>query len=88
MLTTTLSSKGQIIIPSALRTAHHWEAGTEFIIEDTGDGVLLKPRKPFPATCLESGLGCAGYTGPAKSLEEIEQGLNEAMRRQWTDETK
>ena len=88
MLTTTLSSKGQIIIPSALRAAHHWEAGTEFVIVDTGDGVLLKPRKPFPATRLEDGLGCAGYVGPAKSLEDIERGLTEAIHSQWTDETK
>lgn len=88
MLTTTLSSKGQIIIPSALRAAHHWEAGTEFVIVDTGDGVLLKPRKPFPLTRLEDGLGCAGYVGPAKSLDEIEHGLTEAIRRQWADETK
>ena len=88
MLTSTLSSKGQIIIPSALRAAHHWEAGTEFVIVDTADGVLLKPRKPFPPTRLEDGLGCAGYTGPAKSLEEIERGVTEAIRRLWADEAK
>lgn len=88
MLTSTLSSKGQIIIPSALRAAHHWEAGTEFVIVDTDDGVLLKPRKPFPVTRLEDGLGCAGYSGPAKSLEEIERGVAEALRRLWADETK
>lgn len=81
MLTTTLSSKGQIIIPSALRIAHHWEAGTEFVIVDTRDGMLLKPRQPFPTTCLEDGLGCAGYIGPAKSLEEILTGNSFAMPR-------
>lgn len=81
MPTTTLSSKGQIIIPGALRAAHHWETGTELTLENTSDGVLLKPHKHFPPTRLEDGLGCAGYKGPAKSLAEIERGITEAIRR-------
>jgi bifunctional DNA-binding transcriptional regulator/antitoxin component of YhaV-PrlF toxin-antitoxin module len=28
---TRLSSKGQVIIPEALRAVHHWEAGQELI---------------------------------------------------------
>jgi bifunctional DNA-binding transcriptional regulator/antitoxin component of YhaV-PrlF toxin-antitoxin module len=30
METTKLSSKGQVIIPKAMRAAHHWDAGQEF----------------------------------------------------------
>lgn len=55
---------------------------------DIGDGILLKPRQPFPATSLEDGVGCAGYTGPAKNLAEIEYTLNEAMRLKWAKEMK
>lgn len=50
METTKLSSQGQVIIPKSLRDAHHWEAGIELIAIDMGDGILLKPKKPFPET--------------------------------------
>jgi len=33
----------------------------EFVVESSGDGVILRPRKPFPTTRLEDGVGCAGY---------------------------
>jgi hypothetical protein len=32
---------------------------------------------------LRSGLGCAGYAGPSKSLEEIRKGLDEDLKRRW-----
>ena len=58
--------------------------GTEFTVEDTPQGVLLRPRKPlFPETRLEDGLGCAGYQGPPRSLEEIDRLLEEDIRREW-----
>lgn len=41
--TTTLSSKFQISIPKAVRTAHHWRAGQEFAFIPKGAGVLLVP---------------------------------------------
>jgi AbrB family looped-hinge helix DNA binding protein len=41
--TATLSSKFQISIPKAVRTAQHWEAGTRFAFIPRGTGVLLVP---------------------------------------------
>lgn len=82
--TTKLSSKGQVIIPKAVRDAHHWRAGMEFTVEDTPGGILLKPKKLFPPTTLEQGLGCAGYAGPPLSWEEIEHALEEDIRRTWS----
>jgi AbrB family looped-hinge helix DNA binding protein len=48
METTRLSSKGQVILPKSIRDAHRWQPGTEFMVEDTAEGVLLRPAKPFP----------------------------------------
>ena len=39
----TLSSKFQISIPKAIRTAQHWEAGLTFAFIPKGTGVLLVP---------------------------------------------
>ena len=43
MHTTVLSSKGQIIIPKALRVARRWGPGTQLEVHDTPEGVLLRP---------------------------------------------
>jgi AbrB family looped-hinge helix DNA binding protein len=41
--TATLSSKFQISIPKAIRSAQGWEAGTSFAFLPKGTGVLLVP---------------------------------------------
>ena len=41
--TATLSSKFQISIPKAVRSAQHWEAGQIFAFIPKGTGVLLVP---------------------------------------------
>ncbi len=41
--TATLSSKFQISIPKAVRSAQHWEAGQVFTFIPKGTGVLLVP---------------------------------------------
>jgi AbrB family looped-hinge helix DNA binding protein len=71
METTKLSSKGQIVLPSSIRTARNWRAGIEFLVEETPEGVLLRPLKPFAATRVEDVFGSAGYAGPSKSVEEM-----------------
>jgi len=55
---TRLSSKGQVIIPKLVRKSHHWEAGQELIVVDTGDGVLLKPKNAFPESSIDDVAGC------------------------------
>jgi AbrB family looped-hinge helix DNA binding protein len=45
--TARLSSKFQISIPKAVRTAQHWEAGQEFAFIPKGTGVLLVPVPTF-----------------------------------------
>ena len=75
METTKLSRKGQVILPKSIRVAHQWEPGVEFRVEDTADGVLLRPLKPFEPTQIEDVIGCTGYTGPARTLEEMDAAI-------------
>jgi AbrB family looped-hinge helix DNA binding protein len=76
MKTTILSSKGQVIIPKAIRESHQWQPGTRFVIEESSTGVVLQAMSVFPVTDLRSGLGCACYVGPAKSMEEMREGVD------------
>jgi bifunctional DNA-binding transcriptional regulator/antitoxin component of YhaV-PrlF toxin-antitoxin module len=56
MLTTKLSSRGQLVIPKQLRDAHHWSTDTEFIVQDYANGILLMPvtavKKSRPLSAL------------------------------------
>ena len=76
-----LSTKGQLVIPKEIRERHGWTAGAELVFEDFGDRVVLRQWEDVPETRLEDLIGCTGYKGPAKSLEEMEAGIAEGARR-------
>ena len=81
-LTTTVSTKGQVILPKAIRQALRWDAGTRLVVENTPEGVLLKPAPVFAETRGEDVFGCLAYDAAPKTLEEMEAGvLAEARRR-------
>lgn len=83
METVKLSSKGQFILPKAIRDRHHWETGTEFIIIDRGEELVIKPSRVFPETELESPETPSIYSGKSLSLEDMERAvLAEAARHQ------
>ena len=75
MDTTRLSERGQIVIPKRVREAHGWEPGLEFVVEDTGDSIRLKPIQPFKRTTIEEVRGCLHYKGPKKSLKDMEAAI-------------
>ncbi|MER8406012.1 MULTISPECIES: AbrB family transcriptional regulator [unclassified Mesorhizobium] len=81
-LVTTVSTKGQVILPSAIRKRREWHAGTRLLVEDTPEGVLLKPAPVFAETRPEDVFGSLRYSGRPKTLEEMDAGvLAEARRR-------
>ena len=49
-LITKLSSRGQVAISKAIRTAREWKAGTEFVIQETNEGVVKPKRNPGAKT--------------------------------------
>ncbi len=75
-----LSSKGQIVIPKAIRAAHQWEVGQKLELIDTGDGILLRPEKPFPQTSIEAVAGILKYSGKPKSLEDMEAAIEKGAK--------
>ncbi len=85
MATTVLSSKGQVIIPSPIRTAHQWEPGQRFEAIDTGDGVLLKPAGPFPKTEIKGVASCLRYKGPAKTVTEMNEAISRGAKESFSD---
>lgn len=80
METTRLSSKGQVIIPQVIREAHQWLPGIEFMVTDTGQGILLTPVMPFKSTTLDHVIGCVRYKGKKKSLKDMARGILKGAR--------
>ena len=43
METTRLSTKGQIVLPKSIRTSKAWKPGMELTVEETLEGIVVKP---------------------------------------------
>lgn len=78
-LTTTISTKGQVILPKAVRERRDWGAGTKLTVEETPDGVLLKRAPIFAPTKQGAAFGILKYTGKPKTIEEMDAALLEAV---------
>lgn len=86
MSTTTISSKGQVVIPKPLRDSLRWSAGTRLDVQEAPGGLLLRPVQPDHAVPLAAGLAAirqrVAYAGQAVSLEQMEAAVaQEAARR-------
>ncbi|RLE26245.1 MAG: AbrB family transcriptional regulator [Acidobacteria bacterium] len=80
MPTTTLSTKGQIVIPKEIRQRHGWVPGSAIELEELADGVVLRQKRKVPNTSIDDLLGCVAYDGPAKTLEEMDQAIAKGAR--------
>jgi AbrB family looped-hinge helix DNA binding protein len=80
-LTTQLSTKGQLILPAAIRRRRNWSAGTRLTVEETPDGILLTAAPLFPATTPAQVFGCLRYQGEPKTLQEMRDGIAVEVRR-------
>jgi AbrB family looped-hinge helix DNA binding protein len=82
METTRLSTKGQIVLPKAVRTSRAWGVGTEFTVEETSEGILLRPAGPFPETDLDQVVGCLRSKRKLKTPAQMRAAVErEVMRR-------
>ena len=87
---TKVSTKGQVILPKALRDKYRWTPGTELNVEETPDGVLLTPASYFAPTRFEDVRGMLRGKGklPAGrslSIEEMDQVVMAEARRRARD---
>lgn len=77
--TTTLSSKGQIVIPAELRAALHIKPGMRFAVLREGNAILLRPVNESFIDEL------CGITGGGPSMTEmlVEDRRKEDKRLKW-----
>lgn len=85
MNTAILSKEGNITLPQSVLAAHLWKPGLEFVVVETLDGILLKPKPVFPETKLEDVAGCLRYNGPAKAVEDMDEAIKRGLKEAWHD---
>jgi len=83
--TTTLSTKGQVILPKALRERRNWGPGAQFLVEEAEDGVFLRAAPRFPVTSAQDVFGMLKVSGPAKTIEEMDAAIAAEARRHACD---
>jgi hypothetical protein len=52
----------------------------ELIVEDHGDSISLRRAEDLPETTLQDLVGCTGYRGPTRSLEEMDAAIARGAR--------
>ncbi len=79
MATTTVSSKGQVVIPRHLREKHRLTSGMRLQISETNEGLVLSPvvEQARPSGRLA---GWRSLRGCAKGTEALKQHLVEHRR--------
>ncbi|MDQ3036634.1 MAG: AbrB/MazE/SpoVT family DNA-binding domain-containing protein [Myxococcota bacterium] len=80
-LRTKMSSKGQLVVPRELRERRGWREGTVLELEETPRGVLLRVAEPGRTLDVADLVGSAGYSGPRRTLAEMERAIDDEGRR-------
>jgi AbrB family looped-hinge helix DNA binding protein len=82
MHTSHLSSKGQVVIPKALRAMQGLEDGVVFKIKVVDKGILLTPVNAEATLDAKDVVGCLKHKGPKKSLKDMEAAIKKgALKR-------
>jgi AbrB family looped-hinge helix DNA binding protein len=79
--TTIVSTKEQVILPKAIRQRRGCAAGTRLVVEETPEGLLLRPIPLFPVTKPKEIFGSLPHRGAPKSLAEMRAGSARKARR-------
>jgi len=79
--TTVVSTKGQVILPKAIRDSKNWGAGKQLVVEETPDGVLLRAAHPFAPTKPEDVFGCLDAKGKHVNIEDYDKAIANEVRR-------
>ncbi len=83
--TTVISTKGQVILPKALRDERRWGPGTRLSVEAAPEGLLLKALPAFPATTVDAVFGSLGNSGKSLSIDDMNQVIAKEARRRARD---
>jgi AbrB family looped-hinge helix DNA binding protein len=77
MATTTVSSKGQVVIPRALREKYRLTSGTRLQVAESDEGLVLAPLEPARSS---RHVGWRALRGSVKGTNALKEHLAEHRR--------
>lgn len=77
--TTKLSSKGQVVLPKSVRASRGWKPGTELVVRERDNGVLLEPKR-IKRGSLDRLFGFLPYSGRPKTLKQMDDAISAEAR--------
>ena len=79
---TTLSTKGQIVVPKSMRDQKRWQAGTRLVLKDTPEGILITPEQAEKIYTIDDIIGILRHDASPVTIEEMnEAGPKGAVER-------
>jgi AbrB family looped-hinge helix DNA binding protein len=78
-VTTTLSSKGQMVLPKAMRDLKQWKPGAQLLLEDVPGGVMVRLVETKKKYTVDDLIGILKYDGPPLSQKEIDRRIDESI---------
>ncbi len=79
MAKATVTSKGQVTVPKEVRDDLGLKSGSVLTFTRQADGVYLLSHKPQAISELK---GWFGYTGPTRTIEEMDEAIARAASEQ------
>lgn len=73
----TISTKGQLVLPKALRDRLKWAPGTRVMLEESGNGVMMRLEPQYSRTTMAEVYGILKYDGPPRTIEDMDAGVLE-----------
>ncbi len=82
---TTVSTKGQVIIPKSIRDELGIDAGAKLHVFTEGRRIVMEAARPFPQTTLDQvgGIGRKWYSGPAIPEGAWKPAMEADIGRRW-----
>jgi AbrB family looped-hinge helix DNA binding protein len=84
--TTNISTKGQVVLPKALRDALGWRPGDKLVVEKQATRLVLSRADEGGHTRIEDVAGCLGPAERVVSIEEMNHGIGKYVRKHWGHE--
>ena len=81
MKQTVVSTKGQVVLPKAVREKRRWIAGTHLVVEERPEGVLLRSVEDKRKYSVSDLANVLKYKGPPHSVEEMNAAIDGEFRR-------
>ena len=78
---TVMSTKGQVVLPKAVRQSSGWSAGARLIVEEAAEGVFLRLAPIFEPTHLADVVAMLKSDDRVRSLAEMDAAILDQARR-------